>query len=590
MARITAHAGAGYICGLIAAALLSAFNVYVFAACIVIILISFLFRDYVRLFMIMFSIGAICYSFALTDGQRQLIYDGTDQHLECTVTEVAGSSTPFYVCRTVLPDDTKAKIGLYIKKDAGYNIGDKLTVKGRLTAPGRNISYYRSRSVFLLIFYPRIENVELSSGILRKISLFRDSVITNIRGRSEQDPGQLLVGMLFGSRFSQISDETRSIMYDAGVGHIMAVSGLHLSLIASLISSFFSSKKRLRFAAVFVCSLMICALADFSVSSLRALVMIILLYAAPLVSRRSDPLTSLFVAVFAITLPSPLCVTSASFALSVSGVFGAGVLSGYIISLVEKRHSERTGSENYTLPSLQRTIICVLCASVTVLPVSALYFEKISLMSPLSNLLIVPIASIAVTLGALGCFVHLFSHTLSYVIFVACRLICIPVIWLSEIFGRAVPSTESPATELIGIAAVFILLTAAVSRNKKIIIPIMISLSALTVISQSVYDIIRPATIVYTEGSNAAEIITSGGNIFITDETAHLQPYKEASIIICRPSLSDHYRRQYPDAQLIECDAKKTVTAGEYTIYISDDEITAFAGDCSLRIKREHPV
>lgn len=130
-------------------------------------------------------------------------------------------------------------------------------------------------------------------------------------------------------------------------------------------------------------------------SVVRACIMQIFLQLAPLFRRDGDSLTSLSAALLAILLCSPMAAQSISLQLSFAATLGILLLSGRMYRRAADA-IHRKFEKNIGLCGA----LCFVAANVTVslgalvftIPLSAAYFGVLSVVSPLSNLLVVPVA------------------------------------------------------------------------------------------------------------------------------------------------------------------------------------------------------
>lgn len=129
--------------------------------------------------------------------------------------------------------------------------------------------------------------------------------------------------LLLGDR-SNLPEETRQDFADAGAAHLLAVSGLHVGLIAALVliplRRWLRPKGQLAAMALFL--LLYSALLDFPAPVIRASLLLLVFLLRRILRRAPDPLTALFTAFFAILLLRPLDLFSPSFQLSFCAVLG----------------------------------------------------------------------------------------------------------------------------------------------------------------------------------------------------------------------------------------------------------------------------
>ncbi|MEG0614319.1 MAG: ComEC/Rec2 family competence protein [Oscillospiraceae bacterium] len=310
---------------------------------------------------------------------------------------------------------------------------DEITVTGTLeglqdtyTFPTK--SYNKAKNIFLEITEPTVQKITQKFSVAREIMHYRDYLYHRIVSYLPGEEGKALVAMLFGDKAGLESD-TKTVLFRSGIGHIMSVSGVHLSILAGVfiwILSKFSANKWLKFFSLESVILAFVVFAGMSPSVVRSALMITIIYGAKLFNRRADTFNSLGIAVVLLTIFSPFAVRDASFLLSVTGVFGISVAAPYVTSLIKK-----TGK----LGDFYRQIAAMLCVTVTVFPVSFLFFDEISIISPLTNLILVPICSVALVCGIIIAFtggISIIAFPLSIVAGFCCKI----VLFFSEIIGR----------------------------------------------------------------------------------------------------------------------------------------------------------
>ncbi len=212
-----------------------------------------------------------------------------------------------------------------------------------------------------------------------------------------------LSAILLGDR-SGLSPQIKRDFSALGISHVLAVSGLHLSIVLGGIEWLLRTltvHKKLRCLLLCALTALFMGAMGFSPSVLRSGLMYILFQLAFFARRESDSLTNLFSAASLICLISPHSILDTGFLLSVSATFGILVLGlPMTSSLREKLRS---------LPSLLRTPIRFVCetvcisfaASLFTVPIMSLSFGEVSVMSLLSNLLFLPLLSLLLYCGML---------------------------------------------------------------------------------------------------------------------------------------------------------------------------------------------
>lgn len=204
--------------------------------------------------------------------------------------------------------------------------------------------------------------------------------------------GGLIRALLLGDR-SGLEEDTRASFRDAGIAHVLSVSGLHVGLLAL---GLHRALKRARigpgwrFAVILAALALYCRLLDLAAPVLRASVMMTVMLGAELVQERADPLTSLALSFFLILLARPLELFSAGFQLSFLAVLGILTLGDRLNFLYRGR-----GKNRGRRPGIDRAasaLTAALSASLFTLPVLLNTFHSVSLI----GLIVSPIACAAV--------------------------------------------------------------------------------------------------------------------------------------------------------------------------------------------------
>lgn len=206
------------------------------------------------------------------------------------------------------------------------------------------------------------------------------------------DEGKLASALLLGNR-ELLSEDTLRDFRRAGVYHMLALSGLHVSILIGLLDVILkklSLDKRLRLVLLLGLSLFYIALTGFKLSACRSMLMLWCVYFSFFLERRSDTMTSLFLAVTLIALIDPIAVTDIGLLLSFLSTFGV------IVSLEIKRRikffSESEAEKGARMIGLKiaryvlSLLLISLCVFVSTLPVLYIYFGEVSLATFVSNI------------------------------------------------------------------------------------------------------------------------------------------------------------------------------------------------------------
>ena len=441
MKRKMAYIGTFYLIGLFSASFLSRGHNLAAAAVLVLSAVSAIAvyrKRFLKAAVCLFStaVGMFLYS-----GYDLLVYEDIVKYDGCDV-EVTGKILDFseysgditlYTVKGVINGDVSAELSFFADS-SNADIGDEISVVGKAsvledsyTFPAK--SYYKAKGIYLRL--NKVSDFSYSHtdfSFRRAINNYREYILTAINDGMESDCAAVMTAMLFGDK-SAIDSSERTLMYRAGIGHIMAVSGVHLSVVCSFfwfVISRLPINRYFRFGLLMVPVLCFVMLAGMSNSVIRAAIMIALVYGAGLFRRQADTFNSLGIAVILLTAASPFAVRDASFLLSVAGVFGIGVAAPAITAEIEKKHR---------LGGTARSFIASACVMVVVFPVTLLFFDEVSVVSPLSNLILLPICTVILVCGI----IVMLTGGLAFAavpVLTVCGFCCRAVIVISEFIGR----------------------------------------------------------------------------------------------------------------------------------------------------------
>ncbi len=216
------------------------------------------------------------------------------------------------------------------------------------------------------------------------------------------DSGALAAALVTGYR-DRISASTYDAFKTAGAAHIMAVSGLHLTVISSSVRgvlNLIGIRRKLSSLVIIAVIIFYCAFTGFSSSVVRAGIMLTVYFFGDLINRKSDPLNSLGFTVFIICL-NPFAPTDVSAVMSVSAVLAVIVSSKTVVKANEKLRKKQFFKTLYgeALVYAGDSVIASSFTAAFLLPVYYLYFGYCSLAGILINIFIVPLGSLSTVLS-----------------------------------------------------------------------------------------------------------------------------------------------------------------------------------------------
>lgn len=297
---------------------------------------------------------------------------------------------------------TGAEIVVYTDMvDMDYD--DRIEFTGTLRKIENSVSfssedYYKPKGIYLNCFDAKNVMVTNNSFSLRRhIMHYRDYLFDKINNILPGEEGAFIGAMLCGDK-SEMSQSVKLSLYRTGIGHIFAVSGTHLVIITAIILFFLNALKMGRITRFIVLEAFIAVFIVFSGASssvIRAGIMLTVVFASDLFNRKPDTLNTLGFCAVLLTAFDPYLINNLSFILSMSGAFSIGVAAPIVI---------RECNFKGRFKSLKENIVCLLTLSICMLPISIFCFNEVSLISPLANMILIPICSIALALAVVVAF------------------------------------------------------------------------------------------------------------------------------------------------------------------------------------------
>lgn len=341
---------------------------------------------------------------------------------------------------------------------AVVNYGDRIEVVGRLTTPQTfdmfSYSDFLARNgIYSLVHDAHIRVLDEGNGnpVIERVYELRELARQRIGAALPDPAAALLTGILLGDE-SGIDPELRDAFSATGAAHIIAISGFNMVIFSGIVMCALRSIIHRR---SLVALLGVIAIMTYTVfvgggaAVLRAAVMSCLLVIAPLLGRRTYLPASLAFAVIILTVENPFALWDVGFQLSVVAVLGLTLFTEPFGRLYDRMSGRNPDNWLHTLVQWMREpIVVTLAVQLTVLPLSALYFQQVSLIALLVNVLIVPIQAGILLLGGAATLIALLLPALAQILFWLCGLLLgwtIGVVrLLADWPGAALPVSVDP--------------------------------------------------------------------------------------------------------------------------------------------------
>lgn len=203
------------------------------------------------------------------------------------------------------------------------------------------------------------------------------------------------LALAIGDRGS-LSTKSRAVFSRLGITHLLALSGMHLGLIAAVVLSLLRLFRiRGRFVLILVMTGYV-GLAGQVVSLHRAYVMALLLMLAGYAERPVKPLDALGTALFCLLLASPALSRSVAFQLSFAATFAVLACLDWLPP------TARTGRLRNAAGVFKAAVVIGACVQVFLLPVQLFYFGGISACTPLATAVFFPVVALVLLLSGVA--------------------------------------------------------------------------------------------------------------------------------------------------------------------------------------------
>lgn len=302
-----------------------------------------------------------------------------------------------YFCQSSFEEDSQKdsnKIkGVICYLDAGngisdYPIGSYLVLKGtpskirKATNPGEfdAYRYYRARGYGYYAFKPQIVSGSGGNKIAESLYILKTKGCGILLSAMGEEYGGVLCAILFGDKM-HLSPELKDLFTDGGIAHILAISGLHISLIGAFLYAVLNHHPVPQKAA-FIITVFVLVLYGFAVgfapSVFRAIFMFSFRLLAKLLKKPYDEETSIALSAFLTCLFFPYMILDSSFQLSYLSVAGIIFIYPLFLPFVNRKKGRVDG------------LFIGLSVFIADLPVLIASFHQISLVSFLLNFFVLP--------------------------------------------------------------------------------------------------------------------------------------------------------------------------------------------------------
>lgn len=300
----------------------------------------------------------------------------------------------------------KEKILAVVNRYPEYKYGDKLKITTQLESPPvfeefNYQNYLKKEGIYSIANFPKIELIgqdfSLFTFFYFKILSFKDRVKEIIYERLPFFHGSVLSAMILGDKSGLLSDFKNKLSI-TGLSHIVAISGMHIAILTGILIPFLLGLGFWRSQAFYFVIILISfyiILIGFPSSAVRAAIMAGIFLFGQKIGRRSVSGRALFFSAgIMLTLNPLLLFYDIGFQLSFLATLGLIYLSPLFQNWLKFIPQEK-------FFNLREILSLTLSAQIFTLPILVYNFGRVSLVAPLTNILVLPIVPLLMISGFL---------------------------------------------------------------------------------------------------------------------------------------------------------------------------------------------
>ncbi len=344
-----------------------------------------------------------------------------------------------------LPNGSQAsKILVTVSRYPEYKYGDEIKITGKLQTPAvfedfNYKDYLKKDGVYSVIYYPKVELLSRGeyksfiSASYAGILFFKDKLRQSIYKSLSPPQSSILGAMLLGDK-SRMSLELKEKLNIAGVRHITAVSGMHILILSTILMSFLLGlgfwKGQAFYISIIIIFLFI-AMTGFQASGVRAGIMGGLFLLGQKIGRKSVSSRAIVIAAGIILVINPLLLFyDVGFQLSFLAVLGIIYLSPAF-----KRWLRFVPEVKFF--NFRSILVMTFSAYIFTLPILIYNFGRISLVGPLTNVLILPFIYWIMIFGFIFGLAGMLWSGLGLILSLPCWLLLTYVVKIVDFFSKS---------------------------------------------------------------------------------------------------------------------------------------------------------
>lgn len=328
----------------------------------------------------------------------------------------AKEASQAYYLKNCQCDKSSSKFSVlaFTQKGTSYPIGCEISLYGTIyqVSPADNPgqfdgeSYYQSQGILYTFQTETVLYAEGESFLRERIVRLKEYFSMLLEEIYDERDAGILKAVLLGDK-SSLREQDQLLYQKNGISHLLAISGLHISMIGIGIYRFLR-KCRFTFWEAGIPSGILLFLygfmTGFGISTIRAVCMFLVLIFADMVGRAYDMASAMALAAIIVLLRNPLQARQAGFLLSFGAVLGICFVYPILQSVfgTEKKYS--------------KTILFSISLTLVTYPITVHFFYEYPLYSMILNFIVIPCMPVVMGAGGAGMLAGSISPSLGRII------------------------------------------------------------------------------------------------------------------------------------------------------------------------------
>lgn len=343
--------------------------------------------------------------------------------------------------------DTDGLLLVNAPRTADVNYGDSVSVTGRINSPAvydtfSYADFLAREGVFTVMDNARVEVLATGGGnrFTRRLLVVKAHLQSKINTHLPDPQAALISGILLGNERG-LDPKLNEEFTRVGAAHIIAISGFNMAIIAGILQGLgkhFPSQKWLVAWLSVGLLILYTLLVGANAAVIRAAFMSSMLIIAETTKRKTFVPASLAAVVIFMSALQPTVLWDISFQLSFFAVLGLALftesLTRYFDSILE--YLFPNSFARVVASFLNEPLVVSIAALSLTLPLTMFYFQRLSSVSLLVNILVVPIQSYVLIIGGMALLVSLVSPPVGQVLFWIDYVLLSWTIYIVRLFGN----------------------------------------------------------------------------------------------------------------------------------------------------------